>query len=46
MRDGKYNPEYLRKRGKTAKLLVERFEKYFTEDFVQKWKNIDDSRLE
>lgn len=46
LRDEKYNPQYLRRRGKTAKLLMERFENYFTKDFVKQWKELDESRLE
>ena len=43
---GNYNPQYLRRRGKMAKLLVSRFREFFTEDFCKKWDEIEESCLE
>lgn len=42
----KYNPQYLRRRGKNAKKLVEHFREFFSRDFIKKWDDIEDSRLE
>lgn len=41
-----YNPQYLRHRGKNAKKLIEHFREFFSEDFIKKWDDIEDSRLE
>lgn len=41
-----YNPQYLRHRGKNVKKLIEHFREFFSEDFIKKWDDIEDSRLE
>lgn len=41
-----YNPQYLRRRGKNVKKLIEHFREFFSEDFIKKWDDIEDSRLE
>lgn len=42
----KYNPQYLRRRGKNAKKLIEHFREFFSEDFIKKWDDIEGPRLE
>lgn len=40
-----YNPQYLRRRGKNAKKLIEHFREFFSEDFIKKWDDIEGPRL-